>query len=92
MADLHFKQFDGITVGVPSQSAAALLALKKSAYYGLITPRGWSRATKKLCVPSKRVAAALGDEAWLIHEHHLETVWWGDDRTTHYIVYDEEAK
>ena len=87
--DLHMRRFDGLTFGMDVQSATAFRALKKHVYCGEVTPRGWDRLTKRLCVPAKYVAAVMGEAAWLVSEgHYMETVRWGDS-AEHYIVYDQ---
>lgn len=87
---LHMREFDGTTFGMEAQSAQAIRALRKHAFYGEVQPRGWSRPTKRLCVPAKYVAAAMGPAAWLVTENRcMETVQI-DDGPEHYIIYEEE--
>lgn len=87
--DLHMREFDGTTFGMEVQNAAAFRALKKQAFYGEVTPRGYSRAVKRLCVPAKAVAAVMGQAAWLVSEgRYMETIRWGDS-SEHYIIYEE---
>lgn len=90
--DLHMRQFDGTTFGMETQSAAAFRTLKKHVFYGEVTPKGWSRPVKRLCVPAKYVAAVMGQAAWLVSEsRYMETVRWGDS-AEHYIIYDNEEE
>lgn len=89
--DLHMREFDGTTFGMETQSAVAFRKLKKSAFYGEITPRGWNHPTKRLCVKANDLAAVMGGAAWLVSEgRYMETVRWGDG-PEHYIIYEEEA-
>lgn len=87
---LHMREFDGTTFGMESQSAPALRTLKKSVFYGEVIPHGWHRPIKRLCVPAQKVAAVMGEAAWLITENrYVETVRWGDS-AEHYIIYDDQ--
>lgn len=87
--DLHMREFDGTTFGMEAQNAATLRTLKKQVFYGEVTPHGWSRPTKRLCVPAKYVAAVMGPVGWLVTEKRcMETIRWGDS-AEHYIVYED---
>lgn len=92
MIDLHMRQFDGITFGMSvDASNPAFRRMKRNAYTGKVTPRGWAREKTVRCVRASDVAAAMGEAGWLVRERHMETVSWGEDGEEHYIIY-EEAK
>lgn len=87
---LHMREFDGTTFGMEAQSAQAVRTLRKHAFYGEIQPQGWRRKTKRLCIPAKYVAAAMGPAAWLVTEKRcMETVRI-EDEPEHYIIYEDE--
>lgn len=87
---LHMRQYDGTTFGMETQSAAAFKKLKKNAFYGEVTPSGWNRSVKRLCVKASDLAAVMGEAAWLVSEgHYMETVRWGDS-PEHYIIYEQK--
>lgn len=85
---LRMVQFDGLTIGMDVQDAAAFRALKKNISYGEITPRGWHHSTKRRIIPAEYVAAVMGEEAWLITDRYIETVRWEDSGEI-YIIYKQ---
>lgn len=88
--DIHMREFDGTTFGMDAD-AKALRNLKKKAYYGEVKPSGRLLHVKRLCVPARYVAAAMGKAAWLVSEKHLmETIRWGDG-PEYYIIYADEV-
>lgn len=92
MIDLHMKEFDGITFGMSVKaSEPAFRRMKKNAFRGKVTPRGWHHDKTAPCVKAVDVAAVMGPVGWLIREEKcMETIRWGGDPTEYYIIYEEE--
>ncbi len=92
MIDLHMKEFDGTTFGMPVEgSSPTFRRMKRNVFTREITFHGgWVKRTVR-CVRAADVAAVMGPAGWLVSERReMETVRWGSDGTEHYIIYEEE--
>ena len=90
MIDLHMRELDGATFGMPVEaSSPAFRRMKKNAFTGKIKPRGsWSERTVR-CVRASDVAAVMGPVGWLVSERReMETIRWGTDSNEYYIIYE----
>jgi hypothetical protein len=86
------RQFDGTTFGMSVEAShPAFRRMKHNAYTGTVRPRGWTREKTVRCVRAADVAAVMGQAGWLVREHYMETISWGDDGPEHYIIYEEET-
>ncbi len=92
MIDLHMKEFDGTTFGMPVEgSSPAFRRMKRNAFTGKIMPRGRLVERTVRCVRAADVAAVMGPAGWLVSERReMETIRWGSNGTEHYIIYEEE--
>ena len=91
MIDLHMKEFDGTTFGMPLEaSSPAFRRLKRNVFTRKITLHGgWVKRTVR-CVRAADVAAVMGPAGWLVSERReMETIHWGNDETEYYIIYKE---
>lgn len=91
--EIHMRQFDGLTFGMDVEASnPAFRRMKNNAYTGKVKPRGWINEKTARCVKAADVAAMMGEAGWLVRERYMETISWGENGQTHYIVYEEEAK
>lgn len=92
MIDLHMREFDGTTFGMPVEaSSPAFRRMKRNVFTREITLHGgWVKRTVR-CVRAADVAAVMGPVGWLVSEaREMETIQWGSDDNKYYIIYEEK--
>ena len=89
--DLHMRQFDGTTFGMSVEaSSPAFRRMKKNVFTGKVKLYGGRLEKTVRCVRAADVAAVMGCAGWLVSERRvMETIRWGNNKTEHYIIYEE---
>ena len=83
MIDLHMRELDGATFGMPVEvSSPAFRRMKRNVFTKKMTLHGG-------CVRASDVAAVMGPVGWLVSERReMETIRWGTGSNEYYIIYE----
>ncbi len=90
MIDLHMRELDGATFGMPVEvSSPAFRRMKRNVFTKKMTLHGgWVERTVR-CVRASDVAAVMGPVGWLVSERReMETIRWGTGSNEYYIIYE----
>lgn len=92
--DLHMRQFNGMTFGMPvNASDPDFRRMKRNIFTGKVKPTGRSFEQTVRCVRAADVAAVMGDAGWLVSELQcMETIRWGNNPEEFYIIYEERGE
>ena len=92
--NLHMRQFDGLTFGMPvDASSPAFKRMKRNTFTRKMKPRGSCVEQTVRCVQASDVAAVMGEAGWLVRELQcMETIRWGSDNTEYYIIYEKAGE